>query len=104
MGFGKAQTPQSVQPTRAVGLRVQTSVYGIPIALCYGQQRIPGNLIWYGDFLAVPVVTGGGGGGGGKGGGGSSSSVTSYSYYTAVAIGLCEGPIGGILKVWDRKA
>lgn len=109
-GSPHAAAPQASVAPRFTGVRIQTSVYGLPIALVYGQTRVPGNLIWYGDFVAIPHVTttpsGGGGGGGGKGGGGggSSTTTTSYTYQTALAIGLCVGPIGSVLQIWNGKA
>ena len=54
----------------ASALRIQNSVAGQPRAIGWGQARLAGNLIWYGDFQAVPQQSGGGKGGGGKGGGG----------------------------------
>jgi len=41
----------------------------------------------------------GAGGGGGKGGGGGATTTT-YSYYATFAVGLCEGPIVGIKRIW----
>ena len=36
---------------------------------------------------------------GGKGGG-AKSTTTTYSYYATFAVGLCEGPISGIRRIW----
>ena len=88
----------------ATALRIQTSVLGIPRPIGWGQARLSGNLLWYGDFVASPVKStnagkGLGGGGSGKGTSGSSS----YNYSAAVLIGLCEGPISGVLSVWNNK-
>src|ERR1700691_673299 len=91
-------------PTIASGLALQSSVYGNPITIIYGTTRVAPNLIWTGDFVATPVATGGKGGkgtvvgGGGKGGGGQ------YTYQTAVAMALCEGPIVGIGDVYVDKS
>lgn len=79
------------------GVRLTTSSYGKPIALCYGRNRIPGNLIWYNDFKAIPHTSHSGG----KGGGGVSQ--TSYTYTAAAIMGLCEGPIANVLDVWAGK-
>ena len=89
-------------PTQAMGLNIQTSVYGSVVPLCYGTVRISGNLIWYGEFTATGQSNSGKGvgGGGGKG-------VTSYTYAASFVIALCEGGasgISGIGKVWVSKA
>ncbi len=92
----------------ASALRIQNSVSGQPRAIGWGQARLAGNLIWYGDFQAVPQQSGGGKGGGGKGGGGGGGKgggggATSYNYQAAVAIGLCEGPVAAVLQAWSNK-
>ena len=102
--FGGSKQPQAQQQPAISGLQIQTSAYGKVIPLVYGTTRIAPNLIWYGDFAAIAHTSnpsggggkGGGGGGGGGGKGGGASGNTTYSYQAAVALGLCEGPIGGI--------
>lgn len=105
--FGKGGAAQAQQKPAAAGLQIQTSVLGVPIALIYGATRVAGNLIWYGDFLAIAHTStppgggkGGSVGGGGKGGSGS----TSFTYQTGVAIALGEGPITGVNSVYTNKA
>lgn len=87
-------------------LRYQTSAYGMPIPLIYGMTRVQGNLLWYGDFTAIPhTTTTSSGGGGGKGGGGeSSTSNTSYTYTTSFMLGLGEGPLTAVESGWKDKA
>jgi hypothetical protein len=94
---GSSGATNSAQTTRASGLRIQTSVYGTAIALCYGRVRVEPNLIWYGDFRAVAHEQEGGKGGGETGGGGS------YTYGASVQLSLCEGPIEAVLSVWESK-
>jgi hypothetical protein len=105
-GGGKSETIATEEP-RIGALRYNTSAYGLPIPLVWGKTRIPGNLIWYGDFVATPHTTSqsSGGGGGGKGGGGgeTTSTNTTYTYSTSLAFGLCEGPITGIGSAWQDK-
>ena len=107
MGFlfgGGAPKVQATSQPAAVGLQVQTSVAGLTIPLLYGQTRIPGNLIWYGDFVAIAHTSSSGGGGGGKGGGGGGGgSSTTYTYTTSVMIGLCAGLISGLGRIWSGK-
>jgi len=85
-----------VQPVQVAGLQVSVSTYGLPIPIVWGQNRLSGNLLWYGNFQAIPVSSGGG-----KGGGGSTPS--SYNYVAAGLVGLCEGTINGISQVWNSK-
>jgi hypothetical protein len=83
------------------GLRIQTSVYGLPIPIVWGQNRIAANLLWYADFKAIAHTTSHTSGG--KGGGGSvTQNQTTYTYQAAGIIGLCEGPIAG--KCGPRRA
>ncbi len=107
--FGSSKTPQAQQQPAVSGLQIQTSAYGKVIPIVYGTTKIAPNLIWYGDFQAIPHQSspsggggkgGVGGGGGGKGGGGG--NVT-YTYQASVALGLCEGPIAGIGAAWASK-
>lgn len=87
----------SIKAERIGTMRVQTSAYGLPLALAYGRTRITGNLMWYGDFKATAHTQESGG----KGGGGVSQ--TTYTYQAAVAMGLCEGPISEVRAVWKGK-
>jgi Putative phage tail protein len=94
--FGKSK--QTKQP--AAALRVTSSLQGQPLPwLLGGQQRMPGNVIWYGDFQAVGAGTGSGGKG--LGGGGNSASA-GYTYTAAFMLAACEGPdISAIVNVWE---
>src|SRR5580698_4393802 len=101
--FGGSNRVNDTSPP-ATSLRVQSSVQGQPIPIVHGQQRIAGNLIWYGDFT---YNSGSGSGKGGKGGlaggGGKAGGGNGATYSASVAIGLCEGPIDTILELWNNK-
>ena len=98
--FGSKSKASSASP--AVGaLNIQQSSYGTPVALVYGTSRLTGNLIWYDDFKAIQVSTGGGSGAGKGGAGGGSYD---WNYYTSFMVGLCEGPISAVGRVWEDKA
>lgn len=99
--FGKSSKPLANQPAAINALRIQTSAYGMPVPIVYGTARTTPNLIWYGDFLAIANTSSQSSGG--KGGGGNTTSSTTYTYQTAVAQGLCEGPIVGIGTIWLSK-
>lgn len=93
--------PVSKTPTVLQTLRVSTAAYGQGLPIVYGQNRLPGKLIWYGDF--TPIAHTSKQASGGKGLGGGTTKTTSYTYTAAVAIALCEGPINALCNVWDTK-
>ena len=103
-----------IEGPRLADLDVMASTDGAPIPRVYGRARLAGQVIWATKLEEVVTTTtqttGGGGGGGGKGfggggggggGGGATQTVTTkYSYFANIAVGLCEGPIGRIRRVW----
>lgn len=103
--FGGGGTTISTSDPLIGAIRIQTSVYGQPVPIVLGRTRVTANLIWYGDFQAIPhTTTTSSGGGGGKGGGGEvTSSNTTYTYQAAVAMNLCEGPVSAIGAIWAGK-
>lgn len=91
----------SHEDSRINGLQLQQSTYGCVIPVVFGTNRIAGNLLDYIDFTAIAHTTTQRSGG--KGGGGVTSKETTYTYTAAVIIGLGEGPIPTIGKVWKSK-
>lgn len=84
-----------VEGPRLQDLQIQSSAEGASIATVYGSGRIAGNIIW-----GKPIQehrhkekSGGKGGGGGQ-------TVVSYTYTADFAVGLCEGPISAVRKLW----
>lgn len=79
--------------------QINTASYGEVVPEILGTTRVSGNIIDYEDFTAhehkSATRTG-------KGGGSKHTEIT-YTYTVAAAIGLCEGPIKGIGKVWRDK-
>lgn len=77
---------------------VQTSTYGASIPRIYGTCAVTGNVIWLkGNQLFDISVTA-------KGKktsiGGSRSRTTVFPVFATFAVGLCEGPIAGIRRLW----
>ena len=98
-----AFTPGSkshVEGQRLDNLQVMGSSEGATIPLLAGRARVSGQVIWATNLHEVVSTTTEKHGG--KAGGGSSSTVTqtTYSYFANFAVGLCEGPISQILRVW----
>lgn len=82
------------------GIQIQTSAYGVGVALVYGRTRVSVNLIHYLDFTAVPHTTSQRAG---KGGGGATIQNTTYTYTVAAILGICEGPILKLGRWWRDK-
>lgn len=88
---------QRIDGPRLEDVRVTSATEGAVIPRVYGRMRVGGNIIWATDFREESKTTRQGGGG--KGGGGG-VRVTEYSYFASFAVALCEGPIGGIGRIW----
>lgn len=82
------QKPQ--QGPRLEELKVQISTYGAPIPELWGTMRLAGNMIWADELNEVESTDGGK----------STPEQTSYKYDATFAIGLCKGPISGMIRVW----
>lgn len=95
MGFLRKRGPKAAEITQYTGLQIQTSSDAVPIAIVYGNNKVAPNLLWYGDFLAVPEYSKGGSSG--KGGG--RQAVSGYHYYAGMIFGLCEGPVVSVSSV-----
>ncbi|NKI97537.1 phage tail protein [Rhizobacter sp. SG703] len=94
------RTTISSSETRIEALKLQSSAQGVTIPVVYGVNQISGNLIWYGDFKAVPHTTSQSAG---KGGGGVTSESTTYTYSASVMMGLCHGQVNGVPRIWRGK-
>lgn len=87
---------QSLAPTRQIGprldqLRVQGTSEGAPIPVAFGRVRVVGQIIWAARFRESRHEARAGKGGPG---------TVDYGYSLSFAVGLCEGPIDGIGRVW----
>lgn len=86
---------QNATGARLESLRVVSSTEGVVIPRLFGRARIGGNLIWATDFREeTRTRRAGGKGGGGRG------RVTEYAYFASFAVGICEGAITGIGRIW----
>lgn len=77
-------------------LTVQSSTYGQPVPVLYGTRIVAGQVIWKTDIKETrheqDVDAG-------KGGGQSQTQIT-YTYSVSFAVGLCQGEIDGIKRVF----
>lgn len=89
----------SIEGPRINDLRFQTSTYGAVIPRCYGTIALNGNVFWMENNSLKETVTKESSGGG-KGGGGSKSTTRTYTYSATFAVGLCQGPIAGVRRIW----
>lgn len=95
---------QAFFPTKLPGVsgprlndaRTTTAQLGGPVMEVIGTDAVPGNVIWMGPMREVAQTEEVGGKGG------PSQSSTSYSYFQSLALGLCRGPMGGIVRIWEN--
>lgn len=97
--IGAKAAKQSKTKPNYSGVQVQTSVLGTTRPVIYGWGKLAGNMLWTADFQTIAHKTEEAGG---KGGGQAGASVT-YTYKTAVIIGLGQGPQNGIGQIWKSK-
>lgn len=87
----------TVEGPRLNDLKVQTSTYGVIVPRVYRMIGISGNVLWLENNQLKETVKKKKQGGKG---GGSSSTLKTYSYSATFALGLCEGPIVGVRRIW----
>ncbi|MEN0652563.1 MULTISPECIES: baseplate multidomain protein megatron [Hyphobacterium] len=81
---------------RLPDLRLQASTEGAPIPRLYGRARIAGQVIWAARYTETATKDRAGSKGG--------PSATAYSYTVSFAVGLSEGVIDGVGRVWANGA
>jgi hypothetical protein len=78
-------------------LDVTTSTEGAPIPRLYGRGRVSGEIIWATQL--EEVVSNNSESASGKGFGAKTASTT-YSYFANFAVGLGEGPVAHVARIW----
>lgn len=85
-------------------IRVSSSTYGRGIPIVYGTMRVTGNLFWTTDFVEEKyLLTQKGKEVDGKIGEKlekKGKAQEFYEYFANYAMGLCEGPVEVLLRVW----
>lgn len=85
--------------TKIAGFQINSATYGAVVPFIYGTTRISGNVIDYFDFTAIAHTETQRSGKGG----GTKVKNTTYTYTVACLIGLGEGPISGVGRVWKDE-
>ena len=82
---------------RLNNFHIQTSRDGAAMPRIFGRVRLAGQVIWASQVREIATETRQGSKGGGP-------RVTNYSYNISFAVGLCQGEILGIDRVWANGA
>lgn len=86
----------TINGPRLTDLSVQTSTYGAFIPRNYGTMAQNGNVFWVQGDKLIEVITPTSSGGKGA----PKTTTNTASYYATFAVGLCEGPIDGVRRIW----
>ncbi len=84
-----SKTPEG---PRTEEFRATTSRYGAPIPITYGSIRVGSNLIDAGSVREVRRTTGS-----------KRNKRTIFEYFQTIALGICEGQINRIVRIWADK-
>ncbi|KAF2991165.1 phage tail protein [Methylocystis sp. MJC1] len=104
-----AKSQQSAMPLpQYSGLQIQTSSNAIPVAICYGMNKLAPNLIFYNGFHFIPNLqpqqVANSGVSGWFGHTHTQYTISSWEYFCDLMMGLCEGPVQGIGQVWKDNS
>lgn len=90
---------ETIEGPRIDDLKLQTASEGNPILFCMGpEQRVAGTIIWFGnngEIIEEKIE---------EGGKGMGPVQTTYQYFVNMAVGVCEGEISAIKKIWANSA
>ncbi len=101
--FGPQGERRKAEQGKVTDIRLSGSAFGLVVPQVYGRGRLPANVIWargIREEVRTTTETVGGGGKGGVGGRGQTVTTTSYHYYADVALGIGEGPVTSIYRIW----
>ncbi len=98
--FGSSGQSRVVEGARLSELHVMASTEGVVIPKLYGRARLGGQMIWATN-LEEEIITNTQTSGGSKlGPPKSSTTKIDYLYFANFAVGLCEGEISRIGRIW----
>lgn len=84
---------QTLSGPRLADARVPGAEEGTAISRVYGTARVGGTLIWATRFEEQVIVQR-------QGGKASGPRTQTYRYFANFAVGICEGPIASIRRIW----
>lgn len=95
---------QAIFPTRLPGVsgprlsdaRTTTAQVGAPVIEVIGTDAVPGNVNWMTPVREVSSTEEVGGKGG------PSQEQTTYTYFQSFSVGICRGPMGGVIRIWEN--
>ena len=82
---------ERIQPAAGADIRLQGSSEGAAIPRLYGWSRLAGNIIWATELERLPAETSGAKG---------TSSADDEEICASFAIGLCEGEVARLGRIW----
>ena len=83
----------SIEGTPLESARIPGAQEGAPITRVYGTARVGGTLIWATRFVEEVTEER-------SGSKATGPRVETFSYFANFAIGICQGPIAGIRRIW----
>lgn len=83
----------SVEGTPLDSARIPGAQEGTAVSRVYGTARVGGTLIWATRFVEEVTEER-------SGSKATGQRVETFSYYANFAIGICQGPIAGIRRIW----
>jgi hypothetical protein len=83
----------TVEGTPLESARIPGAQEGTAISRVYGTARVGGTLIWATRFIEEVTEER-------SGSKATGPRIETFSYYANVAIGVCQGPISGIRRIW----
>lgn len=89
--IGSALFGPTIEGPRLQDLSVSTSTYGNAIPRLFGTARMSTNLMWTAGIKEKKTKKSAGKGG---------PKQTTYSYSASFAVGICAGPVDGLLRIW----
>jgi hypothetical protein len=95
--ISRAFDNRTFEGPRLDSFRLQTSRDGAPMPRIFGRVRLAGQVIWANHVRERTTETPVGGKGGGP-------TQRDFAYSISLAIGLCEGEIAGIERIWANGA
>lgn len=95
--FGASGQSNVLDGPRLSDLTVTASTEGTDISRLYGRAKLGGQVIWATNFEEEVSTSGGSGKGLNTG---SSAASSKYRYFANFAVGLCEGEVTRLGRVW----